>query len=114
VDDLDAIVRQQLVKARVAAWKAELLGARRCALGGGTENAVDLDAEAAQRLDVDGADEAAADHGRADLARTPHVGPRWPDCLDICGARKLDAERGLHRVIVLWSVKRKSRDRAAV
>ena len=68
VDDVDARVVEHRLEALVGRRQADLLGARRGALVARTDDAVHLDAQPPQRLDVDGADEAGADDGGADLA----------------------------------------------
>ena len=75
VDDLDALVGEQLVEARVGLRQAELARpAARRAPATTSRRPCDADADAAQRLDVDGADEPAADDGGADVADASHAG----------------------------------------
>ena len=69
VDDVDAVVAEQLIEVAISARDAEASGTLRAAFGDRTKQAMDLHADAAQRLDVDGADEATADHGRANIAQ---------------------------------------------
>jgi hypothetical protein len=71
MDDLDAVVGEELVEVRVGLRDAERLGARGAALRAAAQDAVDLDADPAQGLDVDGPDEARADDGGSD------GGERW-------------------------------------
>ena len=63
------VVGEQLVEVVIGARDTEARGALRAAFIAGTEQAADLDADTAQPFDVDGADEAAADHGRANIAQ---------------------------------------------
>ena len=56
----------------IARGDAQRSGSRRAALRGAAEDAADLDADAAQRLDVDRADEARPDDGGADVGDPGH------------------------------------------
>ena len=68
VDDVHARVGEQLVQAAHTRAARPAASARVDGpLGGGAEDAVDRDAQAAERLHVDRADEAGADDGRADV-----------------------------------------------
>ena len=73
VNDLDAIVVEQLLEAAVAPIDAELTRALGGSLRAGGDDAVHPHAEATEGLDVDGTDEPAADDGGADLTRGPHA-----------------------------------------
>ena len=78
VDDLDARVVEQVVERVVGARDAEDRGPCRATFRGAAEDAVDPDADAPERLDVDGADEPRADDGRADVGDPPHAWlTRW-------------------------------------
>ena len=68
VDDVDPVVVEQLVQRGVGAADVDLLRAGGGAVARGAEQAGDVDADPAQGLDVHRADEAAADHGGADVA----------------------------------------------
>ena len=57
----------------IGARDAEGLGPDPAALRRAAEDAANLDPDPAQRLDVDGADEARADDGRADVGDPPHA-----------------------------------------
>ena len=67
VNGVDFLIAQHLVDALVGARQAELLLGRGRFLVIDAEDAGDRHAEAPQRLDVDGADEAGADDRRVDL-----------------------------------------------
>ena len=73
MDGVDRRVVEQGLERRVGARDAERLGPGRAAFRGAAEHAADLDADAAQGFDVDRADEARADHGRADVGDPPHA-----------------------------------------
>jgi len=72
VDHLDALVVEQLVERPVGMVDIDPLGTLPTALQARPEQAVDTHADAAQGLDMDCADETAADHGRADSVKGPH------------------------------------------
>src|SRR5256714_2386315 len=71
VDDVDAIVAQELLERGVCLPDAEAFGPRRAALRCAAEHSPHVDPDPAQRPDVDGTDEAGPDHGRAN-ARECH------------------------------------------
>ena len=73
VDDLDAIVVEQLIEAAVAPVDAELARALGGSLRAGGDDAVHAHAEPTQGLDMHGPDEPAADDGGPDLARGLHA-----------------------------------------
>ena len=73
VDDLDRRVVEQGLERGVGAVDAERPGALLAAFRRAAEDAADLHADPAQLLDVDGADEARADDGRADVGDPPHA-----------------------------------------
>ena len=73
VDGVDRRVVQQRLERRVGPRDAERLRPGRATFRGAAENAAHLDADAAQRFDMDRADEARADHGGADVGDPPHV-----------------------------------------
>ena len=54
---------------------AQGVGPGRAALRGAAEDAADVDADAAELLDVDGADESGADDGGADVGEPAHPAP---------------------------------------
>ena len=68
------VVGEQLVEVVVGPWHAEAGGSFGAALVAGTKQAAHLHADAAQPLDVDGADKATADDGRADIAQGSFAG----------------------------------------
>ena len=72
MDDVDLGIRQGGLKAGVRHRQSQTLGRGLGHLRAGVDHAAHLDAQAAQRLDMNGADEAAADDGRADVAETLH------------------------------------------
>src|SRR6185369_17970403 len=72
VDDIDPVVVEQLVKGGVGAADVDLLRPGGGAVARGAEQAGNVDADPAQGLDVHRADEAAADHGGADVAASCH------------------------------------------
>jgi uncharacterized protein YggE len=74
VDHFHRIVGKQLGEVVVRARDAEAPSALTPALGAGAEHAPDLDADSAQCLRVDGADEAGADDGGTHLAQAPGHG----------------------------------------
>ena len=78
VDDVDRVVRAQLVEALVRVGHADRLGALLAARSGGAQQPDDVDADPAQGLDVHGADEAAADDGRADVGAVRHIDSNAP------------------------------------
>ena len=69
VDDVDAGVGEEVVERRIARATPSAVGAAAPRSGRAAEHAADLDADPAQRLDVDGADEAGPDDGGADRRR---------------------------------------------
>ena len=75
MDHVHARVREQLVEVGVGRRHLEGAGALVAALGGGAQQAVHLDAEPAQVLDVHGADEPAADDGSADVGEPARSQP---------------------------------------
>ena len=79
VDDFDAVVAEHLLDAVIPTLEAELLRARSGSLWVRRQEAVNVHAEAPKSLDVHGADEAAANDGRSDLAGGPHArsDPVW-------------------------------------
>src|ERR1041385_4446910 len=74
VDHVDIRVVEHRLEARVGGRQAELPTARRGAFLARSDDAVHLDAQAAQSLHVDGADETGADDRGADLGERPHLG----------------------------------------
>ena len=83
VDDLHPIVVEEVGQRGIRPGHADAFGAGGASLGGRAEQPMHLHAHASQCLDVDGADEAAADDGGPDIARSPHPAPAgvagWPD-----------------------------------
>src|SRR5690242_2469146 len=73
VDGVHTLVAKHRVEALVRGWQAQLLGACACALAGRAHDAVDLDAEPAESLDVDHTDETDADDGGAYLMQALHA-----------------------------------------
>ena len=91
MDDLDEVVGQHLVDGAVGAGQAELGGALRAMLRRHLHEPADRDAEPAQRLDVHGADEPAADDGGADVTDASHAGlPGGVGPTVIQSSRRLD------------------------
>ena len=82
VNDLDPAVIEEVGEGRIGLRHADALGAAAAALWGRSEQSVHLHAQASQGLDVDGADEAAADDGGPDLARASHPWPAASGWLD--------------------------------
>ena len=74
VDDVDGGVGQQGVQDGVGLRDAERLGPRRATLRGAAQHAANVDADPAQGLHVDRADESRPDDGGAD------VGDRFHRC----------------------------------
>ena len=72
MDDLDSRVGEQVVERVVRSHDPERLGPRGAAFGGAAEHAPDLDADPAQGLHVDRADEARPDDGRTDVGDPCH------------------------------------------
>ena len=72
VDDVDRLVAEEVVEGGVCARDAEAGRTSGAALGRAAEHAADLDADAAERLDVDGPDEARADDRGADVGDPCH------------------------------------------
>ena len=72
VDDVDGLVGQEGLQRGIGASHAERLGPLASTVGAAAEDAPDAHADPAQRLDVDGADEARPDDGRADLRDPAH------------------------------------------
>ena len=73
VDDVDRLVGEDVVEARVRVPDAEAIGARGAPLRRAAEDAAHLHADSPQLLDVDGPDEARTDDGRADVGDPPHA-----------------------------------------
>ena len=73
VDDLDRRVVEERIERWVGARHAKRLRPGIAAFRRAAEDAPNLDADPAQRLDVDRADEARADDGRADVGDPPHA-----------------------------------------
>jgi hypothetical protein len=95
VDGLDPIIVEELVQARVGLRHAEAPSARGASLGRRAEEPMDLDTQPAEGLDVHGADEAAADDRRTDLARVPHsTTSSLSRCLDRSGIPSWAHEHG--------------------
>ncbi len=76
VDHVDRVVAEQLVEVAIGAWNAEPGGPFGAAFIARAKQTAHLDADAAQSLDMDGADEATADHGRANIAQGSLAGRR--------------------------------------
>jgi hypothetical protein len=66
MDDVNAVVRKEVVERLVRPNDAQRVRPLSSALGRAAQDATNLYADAAQRLDVDGADEAGPDDGGAD------------------------------------------------
>ena len=75
VDDVDGRVREDLVEGRVGVADAQGVGPGRAALRGAAEDAADVDADAAELLDVDRPDEPGADDGGTDVGEPAHPAP---------------------------------------
>ena len=94
VDDVDVGIGEEVVERGIGAGDAQGGRPGRTALWRAAEHAANLDADPAQGFDVDGADEARADDGGADVGDRPHAlihllaGPAI--CLDIL---EVDARR---------------------
>jgi hypothetical protein len=74
MDDLDGRIREKVVERVVCPCDTERLGSRGTTFWRAPENAPDLDADPAQGLHVDRADEARPDDGRTDVG-DPRHGP---------------------------------------
>jgi len=72
VDGVDLAIVQQRVQARVGLREADPAGGVLAAIRAAPEHAAHRHPQPAQVLDVHGADEAAADDGRADVAEARH------------------------------------------
>ncbi len=70
VDYVNPVVREHRLHRFVGGWQARRARSFGCARAAGTDDAVDLDAETAQRVHVDQADESRADDSGAQLP--PH------------------------------------------
>src|SRR5438094_8692393 len=73
VDDVHRIVGQERLEGRVGAGHTQLSGTRLAAFWRAPEHAANLDADPAQLLNVDGADEPGADHRGADARALAHA-----------------------------------------
>src|SRR5947199_1524274 len=73
VDDVHRIVGQERLEGRVGAGHTQLSGTRLAAFRRAPEHAANLDADPAQLLNVDGADEPGADHRGADARALAHA-----------------------------------------
>ncbi len=72
VDDVDGVVRQQVLKGVVGAWDAERVDPRLATFRRAAEHAADLHADPPQCLHVDRADEPRPDDGGADVGDRSH------------------------------------------
>jgi hypothetical protein len=73
VDDIHGRIVEELVQGRIAPSDAQCLGPDPAPLRRTAENAAHLDADPAERLDVNRTDEARTDDGRADLGDPLHA-----------------------------------------
>ena len=77
MNDVYARIREHRLEGLICRWQAELERARGGAVVAGADDAVHLDSETPQRLDMYNADETGADHGGPDLVKRPQSPSRY-------------------------------------